>query len=173
MLNIIKIFISFFILSLSFVSLYSKAGTCPSVETIKRVKGEYLWVTSEPGWTGGFAAPNQAKGRSYEIDSFLSASWVKTHDSADSPGFIQCEYSGKFVDVAKQPNPNYKSDPKNEPKYVEVVMSEVIRFTQDKANGAIAPSQTNKVWSCHSIIKFPNVSCICFGDINKCNFRLA
>lgn len=171
----LKLIISFIFLSLSFASLYLKAATCPSIDSINRVKGEYIWETTDPGWTGYFIAPKTGKGRSYTVTSFINASWVKSHDLADSSGFVQCDYAGDFVDITQIPNPDYieSTDPnaKQVPKYKEITMHEVIRFVQSNANGAYMPNTAQKSWTCNSIVKFPQEACICYGDVNKCNFK--
>jgi hypothetical protein len=168
----IKLFISFFILSLSFTSMYSKASTCPSVESIKRVQSEYLWVTSIPGWNGFFVAPKTGKGHSYKINKFLGASWVKAHDTQDSSGFVQCDYSGEFVEITELPNPKYAEDPATEPKTLEIAMNEVIRFVQTNSYAAVITQEASQNWTCLPIIKFPDVACNCFTDIEKCSFKL-
>ena len=171
MVSKIKLFISFFIVLLSFVSLYSKATTCPPVDSINRMKSEYRWVTTVPGWTGYFVVPT-SKGHSYKIDKFISATWVKSNDTPDSPGFIQCDYSGDFVTLKQVPNPEYSNDPVNQSKFTEIAMNEVIRFTQSKASSAKISDNYTKNWTCNSVIKFPNAACTCFTDIDKCSFRL-
>lgn len=176
----IKLFIAFFILSLSFLSLYSKAATCPPVETITRVADEYQWKTTEPGWSGYFAAPIAGKGRSYTITKFIAATWVKSHDSDKSAGFIQCDYIGSFGSEVK----NSANDP-------ATTEYEVIRFVQDNAQGALQPatrssntsatttsstlsnsSNPSSHWTCRSITSFPKEACLCQGDLTNCNFRL-
>lgn len=168
----IKLFISFLVLSLSFISMYSKASICPPVDTIKRVSGEYLWTTTTPGWNGFFVAPKTGKGHSHKIKKFIGASWVKSHDSENSSGFIQCDYSGNFVDITETPNPKYQDDPSNEPKNTEIAMNEIIRFVQHDSFSALITPEISKNWTCQSIIKFPNVACQCFTDIEKCSFQL-
>lgn len=177
----IKLILSFFFILSSFFSMYTKAATCPPVESIQRVNGEYLWTTTEPGWSGYFLSPKTGKGRSYKIDKFINASWVKSHDTVDSTGFIQCDYAGDFFEIVKEKNPNYKSnqvqDAENaqniEPEYREVAANEVIRFVQSGAYGAYMPqnAKDTQAWSCIAIIKFPSEACSCFGDVNKCNFK--
>ena len=192
----IKLFISFFILSLSFVSFYSKASVCPPVESIKRVKGEYVWETTEPGWYGYFVAPTPGKGRSYKIEKFISANWVKTSDSDDSAGFIQCQYSGNFIGITTVANPHYdeqvaaasaknaptttttpanknSNDPQSVPKNIEIATNEIIRFVQSSGYGSSQPTTISRNWTCTAIVKFPNEACECFTDIQKCNFHIA
>lgn len=168
----IKLFISFFIILLSFLSLYSKASTCPSVETIQRISGEYRWTSTVPGWEGYFISPMTGKGRSYKITAFNNASWVKSNDTPDSTGFIQCDYRGDFTMTVKVPNPNYKPEDEKSPKEIEVPTNEVIRFTQSKANGSYMPASTAKnAWTCVNPAQLPDEACICMKKINECRFQ--
>ena len=179
----IKIFITFFILSLAFVSIYSEAATCPPINTIKRISGEYQWVTSEPGWNGYFIAPTAGRGRSYTVKSFLAASWVKTYDTIDSAGFIQCDYVGEFgspqnarinaqnnqVIMANNQNNNNinRNNPQNNqhnPNSAPTLIVqappandleyEIIRFVQVGSNGATEPNKIS--WSCKAINAYPS-----------------
>lgn len=156
---------------LSFLSLYSKGSTCPSLETIQRVPGEYHWTTTTPGWEGYFISPMTGKGRSYKIIAFNNASWVKSHDTPDSAGFIQCDYRGEFTMTVKVPNPNY--DPKDEksPEEIEVPTNEVVRFIQSKSNGSYMPSSAKNAWTCINPANLPDEACFCMKAINDCRFN--
>jgi len=145
-------------MSLSFVSLYSKAATCPPVDSINRIPGEYLWQTTVPGWNGYFIAPTTGRGHSYTVQKFIQASWVKAHDAADSAGFIQCDYIGNFGFNASSNSDDAKT-------------YEIIRFTQNDSNSAYAPS-TELSWSCEAIVQFPSEACNCYGNLDGCGFRL-
>lgn len=153
----IKLFLTFFMLSLAFVSLYSKAATCPPVSSIERISGEYAWTTTEPGWNGYFLSPTTGKGRSYVVKRFLAASWVKSHDTINSPGFIQCDYYG---DASFQ-----SSDDSNQSQ------TEIIRFTQKNANGAYMPYGP-MAWTCKAVQTYPNEACSCFSNLEKCTFKI-
>jgi hypothetical protein len=194
----IKIFITFFILSLAFFCIYAKAATCPPINTIKRISGEYQWVTSEPGWNGYFIAPNAGRGRSYTVKSFLAASWVKTYDTIDSAGFIQCDYVGDFgspeksrinaqnnqIVISNNQKPNNNQPNNNQPNNNQanaaptvIVQAptndleyEIIRFVQVGSNGATEPNKTS--WSCKAINTYPGEACSCYSGVDKCSFRL-
>ncbi|MBP9723036.1 MAG: hypothetical protein KBD64_07780 [Gammaproteobacteria bacterium] len=158
--TLIKLFLTFFMLSLAFVSLYSKAATCPDITTISRISGEYKWKTSVPRWSGYFVAPQIGSGRSYVVKKFLAASWVKSHDTIDSTGFIQCDYIGDF---GYAQNSTSNTDPNKQ--------YEIIRFVQTNSNGAYAPS-VKSGWTCKAPESFPNETCSCFGIIERCVFQI-
>ena len=213
----LKFIIAFLPLSLSFVSLSSNATICPPVDSIKRVSGEYQWVTTEPGWNGFFIAPTTGRGHSYKVKTFLNASWVKSYDAADSSGFIQCDYIGDFgvkkitnqaVSAPVNPNaptqvnnsqsvnlaitpqaggvnvtggltpgaPAGQQAPANQANQAQVIPVEtteyeIIRFTQVKSNGSMAPDSKIS-WTCKAVTTFPSEACTCYGNVEKCNFRM-
>lgn len=181
-----KLLLTLLTLSLAFVSQHLPAATCPSIDSIKRVSGEYQWVTTEPGWTGYFIAPTTGRGRSYVVKMFLNATWVKAYDTIDSAGFIQCDYIGDFGYKKNQTATNQTTavtpaatNPGGTPATNQVVISpdktseyEIIRFTQTKSNGALPPDAKFS-WNCKSVTTFPSEACTCYGNVDKCNFRMS
>ncbi len=191
MRSTIKLFIAFFTLSLAFVSLYTNATTCPPLDSIKRVSGEYQWVTTEPGWNGFFVAPTTGRGRSYKVKMFLNATWVKSYDTEDSSGFIQCDYIGDFGSKKRSSqqaiNPastastgnglTVSGQGKANNQQQAAVTSdtteyEIIRFTQTNSNGSITP-EGKFTWTCKAVTTFPSEACICYGSPEKCSFRMS
>jgi len=143
------------------VSCISFSATCPNINTIKRVDGEYKWETSIPGWSGYFVAPTTGKGRSYTAERFLGASWIKSHDTRNATGFIQCDYIGNFGYDSKHTS----KDPGASNNY------EVIRLVQDNAMSSRQPS-AKMAWNCQPITKYPNIACNCYSSLTGCNFSI-
>lgn len=197
----LKLFLSFFILSLSFVNLYTKAATCPPLESIQRKPGTYQWITTEPGWNGYFMSPTKGKGTSYKATRFIGASWVKTQDSANPTGFVQCDYMGDGLfsheiaanntdsnqnaqanqntntytrmnnQITQQNSQNNQNNTTAERK----VDNEIIRFIQSNANSAASPKLANQPgnWQCAQVETYPNKSCFCLTNIDECSFKLS
>lgn len=149
------------IISLLFASQFTIATTCPAINDIKRVEGEYKWTATMPGWSGYFIAPTTGKGRSYTVQKFIAASWVKAHDSQNSTGFIQCDYIGSFG----YDGSHTSKDESTIKKY------EVIRLIQDSSYSAKQPN-TELGWSCIALTKFPNIACDCYSSISNCSFSI-
>ena len=141
-MNIIKKF-SLLIIS-ALITNISFANTCPSVDKIHRANNQYRWFTDTPGWYGYFASP-QSQGKSYKINNFLRAKWIKFYDSPDSRGYIECTYQGN-------------------------INSETIIFTQSENYDSSKP--TSLSWSCQNLSYFPAAACNCSNDsINSCEFK--
>lgn len=114
---------------------------CPELDQIKRVSGEYLWISKKPGWDGAFFLPFNGKGNSTQVTRFIGAQWIQVNNLTDGAGYVECDYKGNWDD-------------------------EVIRFTQAGIHNT--PKPTHPHWSCALNPNFPGVQCTCSMGPSQC-----
>lgn len=116
---------------------------CPSLDDIKRLPGTYQWITTQPGFSGGFASTGS--GSSNKIESFVEARWVQLNSLTYSPGIVECEYIGD-------------------------INNERIIFKQTGTNISYKPESLN--WSGEDHATIPAVQRVCGGSPESCVFPI-
>ena len=117
---------------------------CPDLDQIKRTPGEFSWTTPLKGWEGAFVDPQTGKGNSNTAKHFVTARWVQFSNLPDSPGYIQCDYSGDLG-------------------------NEIIRFAQVGNKATKRPEDIN--WTHVDNITFPSVQRECSVGLKLCEFE--
>lgn len=120
------------------------ATTCPDLITISRTPGIYSWTSTVPGWEGSFSAPQYGRGYSNKIKLFTESRWIQFSNLPDSPGYIQCDYTG---DIGQ----------------------ETIRFSQTRNKATKRPDNEN--WAHVENLRFPSVQRTCSYSVHLCTFE--
>lgn len=138
---------------------------CPPANMITKEIGGYNWTTKIPGWSGFYLYPQLGKGNSYTVKKLYKIQWIQSHNTMNSPGFIQCDYLGDYSVDAKDHN-----DPGRQ-------IHEIIRLEQKDSNGAYRPlpgietSSPMNNWTCRHVTTFPKEACTCYSsDPSRCGF---
>lgn len=117
--------------------------SCPELDSISRISGEYGWLSTDGRWEGYFSFPLTGRGDSDQVKQFVEARWIRLTDLVKSKGMIECDYEGNMP-------------------------GEIIRFVSNISAATDKP--TDAAWNCTFSPETPGIECLCASEPGNCRF---